>query len=253
MSKPLPKRVTKQVLDCLHDDGVTPPVVRFLSDHFDQYDDHLLMLRQIFILDQLDRDRVGRDAWSQGQLRSKHWLLSELGKFNLSLGTIWIACGWIGTLALMMQCYRPKLRLQMIRSFDIDDRCALLADTLNKPWVLDDWRFKASTLDVCAFGYSDFEYDTVRYDGSVAPLIETPDTIINTSCEHLHDFDDWFSRIPNGRLVILQCSSHESHDGHVNSMQTVYDLAARTRCSRVFFKGTLDCGDYLRHMLIGRK
>jgi hypothetical protein len=221
--------------------------------NFDSYDDHLVMLKQVVAVCQLDTGSVSRDAWSEGQLISKHWLLQQLSGLDRDLGEIWIACGWIGSIALMLDCFRPCLRFSSVRSFDVDDRCADLADALNKRMVLDDWRFKASTADVHELAYDEHLWYTGKSQGRLERMFGTADTVINTSCEHLLDFDLWFGRIPEGKLVVLQCSDHDSYLGHVNNMDSMTELAMRARCRRTIYKGTLDCGPYQRHMLIGVK
>lgn len=253
MTRHVPIKLAKTLLHHLNDDGVTPAVVRFLDTYFDCYVNHLVILKQIFMSEQIDNDRVGRDAWATGQLESKHWLLSTVAGLNLKLGETWIVCGWIGSLALLMDNFKTSISFDRIRSFDIDQRCASLADSLNKRMVLNDWKFKASTMDAYDIYYTDFMWQTEKYNGSTDRVIGTADTIINTSCEHLEDFDTWFDNIPFGKLVVLQCSDHESYDGHVNSMSNMYELSYRAKCRRLLYKGTLDCGEYSRHMLIGVK
>jgi hypothetical protein len=108
-------------------------------------------------------------------------------------------------------------------------------------------------MDAYDLTYTDFMWQTEKYNGTSDRIMGTADTVINTSCEHLEDFDAWFNKIPTGKLLVLQCSSHGSHEGHVNSMTTMYELSAKAKCTRVYFKGTLDCGSYERHMLIGKK
>jgi len=193
------------------------------------------------------------DAFSRGQIDSKIWLINTLMRLDQNLGRIWIMCGWIGSLAYLMFRKKTYLNFTSIRSFDIDPICADLADILNRQEVKQDWAFKASTADVMDLNYDDHFWYTKKSDGSMEREFGSADTIINTSCEHLQDFDSWFARIPDNKLVILQCSNHESYDGHVNSMATIYDLSYRAKFKRLFFKGSLDCGEYQRHMLIGIK
>jgi len=253
MIKSPPRRLIRSLLGHLDQEGLSLPLLRFMLGNFDSYDDHLVMLKQVMAVSQLDTELVGKDAWSEGQLLSKHWLCEQLSNLDKNLGEIWIACGWIGSLALMIDCYRPHLRFKSLRSFDIDSRCADLADALNKRMLLDDWRFKASTADVNDLTYDDHLWLTSRSQNRTERMVGTADTVINTSCEHLADFDFWFGRIPTGKLVVLQCSNHDSYAGHVNHMDSMTELAMRARCRRIMYKGTLDCGPYQRHMLIGVK
>jgi hypothetical protein len=193
------------------------------------------------------------DAFSQGQIDSKVWLINTLVKLDQDLGRIWILCGWIGSLAYLMFRKKEYMNFTSIRSFDIDPVCADLADMLNRQEVKNGWMFKASTADVVDLKYDDHLWLTKKYDGSMERDFGSADTVINTSCEHLEDFDTWFGNIPKGKLVVLQCNNSPDLIGHVNSMSTMYELNARATCSRVYFKGTLDCGSYERYMLIGKK
>jgi hypothetical protein len=193
------------------------------------------------------------DAFSQGQIDSKLWLINTLINLDQDLGKIWIMCGWIGSLGYLMFRKKIYLNFTSIRSFDIDPSCADLADILNRQEVKDGWKFKASTADVMDLLYDDHLWLTKKSDGSMERDFGSADTIINTSCEHLRDFDDWYARIPKGKLVVLQSNNNQDYLGHVGSMNSMYELAARAPCSRVHYKGVLDCGEYERYMLIGRR
>lgn len=129
------------------------------------------------------------DALSLGQIKSKLWLVDHLPS---NLGTVFICAGWYGTLASLM-FERANTKFEKIRSFDIDSKCARIADSMNKPYVMDAWRFKASTLDISVMDYPT-NHTTFRADGSSLDLEEMPDTIINTSCEHIENFTDWYSK-----------------------------------------------------------
>ena len=210
--------------------------------------------RYMAVLDNAASDQIEwTDAFSYGQLNSKLWLISQLENIDMNLGKIWIMCGWIGTLAYLMIRTDNNLKFDHIRSFDIDPYCQTLADTLNRPDVMDGWKFKASTIDVNHLSYDNFFWNTTKFNGEVERMFDSADTVINTSCEHLADFEGWFSKIPDGKLVVLQCNNSPELDGHVNNMDSLYELANRARCKRVYFKGTLDCEVYERYMLIGRK
>ena len=61
------------------------------------------------------------DCFSQGQIKSKMWILQELRKLNLDLGVIFLCAGWYSTLATML--FESKVKVDKIRSFDIDESC----------------------------------------------------------------------------------------------------------------------------------
>lgn len=193
-------------------------------------------------------ETVMTDAFSLGQLKSKLWLIENLPD---NLGTVFICAGWYGTLAsLMFEKCRDKF--DKIRSFDIDKTCAPIADTMNRPWVLDEWQFKASTLDIMNMEYPTV-YTTHRANGTEVELCEMPDTIINTSCEHLEDFTKWYKKIPSSKLVILQANDYHEIDEHVNTYNTLEEFSASAPMSTVLYEGELALPKYTRFMKIGFK
>jgi hypothetical protein len=197
-------------------------------------------------IDQFDID-LG-DCFSWGQLKSKQWLINNLPD---NLGIVFICGGWYGTLAAMMFNQIPK-KFEKIRSFDIDPSCAHIADSINKSSVKVNWKFKASTLDIHNINYPCF-YKTARYDKSLVELTDEPNTIINTSCEHINNFSKWYDKIPSDRLVILQSNNYFDLEEHVNCVENLEEFSAQTPMTAVIYEGELDLGKYKRFMRIGYK
>jgi hypothetical protein len=188
------------------------------------------------------------DAYSVGQLKSKIWLIEKLPS---DLGVVFICAGWYGTLAnLMFDNCREKFT--KIRSFDIDPSCYSIADTINRPWVIDGWQFKASTLDIHDIAYPT-THTTYRANGTSQTLIEEPDTIINTSCEHIKDFDIWYSKIPEGKIVILQSNDFFDVAEHINCVSSLTEFSEQTPLTTVLYQGELPLEKYTRYMRIGVK
>jgi hypothetical protein len=192
------------------------------------------------------------DAFSKGQLDSKNWLLTELRKLNVDLGNVWTLCGWVGTLAYLMANGTHNLVYNHVRSFDIDSRCTPLAEILNKSSVIDNWRFKASTLDVNTINYTNFKFPTFKSNGAVQYIQETANTVINTSCDHM-DKNTWWERIPDNVLVVLQNNNFVEKDEHVNIVRSLEEFERKYPMQTILYKGQLDCGLYTRYMLIGMK
>lgn len=188
------------------------------------------------------------DAFSLGQLKSKLWLIDNLPD---NLGIVFICAGWYGTLASLM-FDRARSKFEKIRSFDIDGSCAAVADTMNRTWVMDGWQFKASTLDILDIDYPT-EHVTYRADGSSLELIEMPDTIINTSCEHIENFAVWYDKIPHGTTVILQSNNFSALEEHVNCVDSIEEFATTAPMDTILYSGELDLPNYRRFMLIGHK
>lgn len=202
------------------------------------------------------------DAFSRGQLRSKKWLIDMVTALEIDLGdTIYVCAGWYGVLSALMF---ERIDVKNIYSFDIDPSTDNPADTLNKEYIMDNMRFKSfvsdvrelkcesQTLPVNHYKYSDattFEKTSTMHE------IAAPTCVINTSCEHIEDFDEWFSSIPKGTLVIMQNNNFVEHDDDtvVNTIGHEDAWSDKLNLSEVIFKGTLNLEKYDRYMVIGRK
>ncbi len=191
------------------------------------------------------------EALSQGQIQSKKWLIEELENLDEDLKTIFVLGGWYGILPAML--FESQLRFEKIRSFDLDPSCAPIADKFNLSYLRDGWKFKASTMDMLKIDYLRSTYSTLRADGSSVELCDIPNTIINTSCEHLEDFSAWWKKIPNEKFIILQSNNNELCRGHVNISRSLIEFEKMAPMIQVLFRGTLQCQGYDRFMLIGRK
>jgi len=188
------------------------------------------------------------DAFSLGQLKSKLWLIEHLPD---NLGTVFICAGWYGTLAALM--FEKAIdKFEKIRSFDIDRSCASVADTMNRPWVMNGWQFKASTLDILDMDFPT-THTTYRSNGTSLELTEMPDTIINTSCEHIKNFAEWYDKIPDGKLVVLQSNNFYEVEEHVNCVDSIDSFKEMASMSTLIYSGELELEKYSRYMLIGKK
>lgn len=192
-----------------------------------------------------------QDCMSRGQIRSKLWLIEELKKKELDLGTVFLCGGWYATLATMI--FENDINVKKIRSFDLDASCWKIAETFNKPWVMKDWQFKSCTQDIHDINYETHVYNVNRSDGSVCELTDSPDTVINTSCEHIDNFKEWYDKIPEGKIVILQTNNYFDLPEHVNCSKSLDDFAEQTHMTEVLYAGELSLEKYSRFMRIGIK
>ena len=188
---------------------------------------------------------------SRGQIKSKLWLIEELKKLDLNLGTIFLCGGWYATLATMI--FENDLDVKKIRSFDLDNNCWKIAEIFNKPWVMKDWQFKSCTQDIHDINYSTHVYNVYRSNGSTCELTDSPDTVINTSCEHIENFKSWYEKIPSGKIVILQTNNYFDLPEHINCSKTIDDFADQTPMTEVLYSGELFLEKYSRFMRIGIK
>lgn len=192
------------------------------------------------------------DAFSKGQIESKLWLLNTLKETQIhNLGLVYLLAGWYGLLGHMLLS-DDKIHCK-IRSFDIDKDCARIAESFNRQYVLNNWQFKATTKDIHDIDYTSHKYKTLRANGTEVELHEVPDTIINTSCEHIANFDDWYEKIPKGKLLILQSNNYYELPEHVNCSSNLNDFKDSCLMNELIYSGTLSTEKYDRFMLIGRK
>jgi hypothetical protein len=144
---------------------------------------------------------------------------------------------------------------------DEDLRKLILEDNTWKLWIvlnryLDTqfiWAFKSSTQDILDINYNQHTYSVKRSDDTICELIDSPDTIINTSCEHIQDFSKWYNCIPNGKLVILQSNDYFEIDEHVNCSKSISQFSKSCPMRETLFEGELFLPKYTRFMKIGYK
>jgi hypothetical protein len=189
------------------------------------------------------------DCLSRGQLRSKIWLTNELKKIGIDLGVVFLCAGWYGTLATML--FESKLSIEKIRSFDIDESTETIAEIFNKPYVINGWKFKSVVQDIHDINFEEHSYVVSKDNGELEVLWDIPDTIINTSCEHIENFEVWYSKIPSGKFVVMQCNNYKEIDEHVNTHDTLESFAKQTPLEVELYSGELQLEKYKRFMRIG--
>ena len=201
----------------------------------------------------INNTEYDKDCFSRGQLQSKQWLVNELTKCDVELGTVFLCAGWYATLATML--FESDIKVDKVRSFDIDPSCIDIAETFNKPWFMETWRFKSITQDIM-----DIDYDTHKWQSwsnannrMSRPITDTTDTIINTSCEHISDFAEWYAKIPADKLLVIQSNNFFQVKEHVNCVNNIEEFKAHAPMSEVLYSGELELPKYRRFMLIGYK
>lgn len=175
-------------------------------------------------------------ALNHNQTASKTWLLEHL---HASLGgafdEVWVLGAWYGVLGAML-LDDARFEIGRLLSVDIEPACATVAESLNATPAASG-RFEALSADM---------YDLDYAAGA-------PDLVINTSCEHLERFAEWYARIPPGTAVVLQSNDFFDCDYHVNCVPDLAALAAQAPMAERRFEGSLETKNYLRFMVIGRK
>jgi hypothetical protein len=166
-----------------------------------------------------------RDMFSSGQIKSKEWAVEELQKLDFGIHSAAIMGCWYGTLGLMLKNAFPKLFLELV---DIDPRC----EKFNEKIFYDIPYVNLHTMDM---------YD---WQG-------TEDLIINTSCEHIPDLQDWLLFMPEGTMVLLQSNNYLTGNGHINCVNSVEEFIAQSDLRNILYSGELVMPMYTRYMIIG--
>ncbi len=197
------------------------------------------------------------DSLSRSQIQSKRWAIEEAYKiFGANLEYVHIICGWYGLLGMLMLKSNLFPKLQ-VRSYDIDPTCYPIAEKLHKPWIQDKLRFRAFIVDALTL-----DYGHRKWPGIVSPLParnsgkvfrEPISLLVNTSCEHLPDFKNWFKRLLPGTPVLLQSNNGFQEKEHINCVENIEAFKEMAPLTTVDYEGALDCGVFTRFMLIGKK
>ena len=137
-------------------------------------------------------------------------------------------------------------------NFEKDFLSVQISEDLNRKFVKDNWKFKATLKDILELNYQQAQFDTLKANGKAQTLIVSPDTIINTSCEHIHSFSKWWKKLPPKKLIILQSNNFFQHEDHVNCVSSLEQFKKQAPMDRLY-EGELDLKTYKRFMLIGQK
>ena len=169
------------------------------------------------------------DAFWQGQLKSKEWLITNLRRNINKFVSIDIHGGWVGVLASMI--FQSDIHVTSIRSIDIDPTCEPIANMMNKKEEMVG-KFRAVTADMC----------DIRSDA---------DVVINTSCEHItqDQYDLWLSGMPYNSLLVLQSNDYDIPE-HVRTASSLEEFKQQCHI-KVLWAGQLELPLYNRFMVIG--
>lgn len=194
-------------------------------------------------------DLINENFLSEGQIKSKRWLVAEAERLALNLGVIYLTPGWYGLLANFIA--EAPIKYSHIRSFDLDQNSVEISDLLNRDLLIDGWKFKASCKDIFDINYTEHFYNTLK-KGESCQISDSPDTIINTACEHI-DYMKWLALIPEGKLIILQNNNFHDCVEHTHCVESIEEFTKNCNLKTIHYSGVLKLQKYDRFMLIGRK
>ena len=192
---------------------------------------------------------IPADVFVDAQIASKLWLCRELenalkrGSFTgQGALVLHVYAGWCGILPFLIFS-RENIEVRRIELTDIDPEAVAISLQINERWR-SAGKYVAYCRDV-----------NDRIPQKVA-FGETPDILINTSCEHFHR-NDWWQYIQGGTLMVLQGTDMESWD-HVTRFESLSTFRRSfTPWEKILFEGQLDfCYanlSFSRFMVIGTK
>jgi hypothetical protein len=179
-------------------------------------------------------------ALNRNQVTSKLWLADSLhASAGPAFGTVTVLGGWFGVLGAILLSDR-RLTIGRVVSVDFDPRCAAVAESLNATHVRAG-RFTTRTADMRTMDYAQSGTSSL------------PDVLVNTSCEHVQGFADWYARVPADCLLVLQSNDYYAVADHVNCVADLEAFRAQAPMREELFGGVQPHKKYRRFMLIGRK
>lgn len=225
-------------------------IIRCLK-HFHPYLDEDVFKNFISLLKNITPAQASR-FFSKGQIESKEWITNELNNSQIKdLGTVYILGGWYGLLPNIMN---KKYNGTVTRfwSFDLDDTVSTKADLFNNNFRVNNWFFKSVIKDMFSLNYKKDNFVVFDKNNFEETIQSQPDTIINTSCEHI-DLKSWLELVPVGPLLILQSNNKFDEPEHISCHKTLVEFKEQLNLSKVLFSGKLKLPDYTRFMIIGYK
>jgi len=178
-----------------------------------------------------DDPRRTLDAFWQGQVNSKLWLIENIKPFIDKPVTVDIHGGWVGVLASLM--FQSDIICKKIRSIDIDPSCEPIATMMNKGEEMVG-KFEAATANMCDF-------------------VTTADVIINTSCEHItqEEYNYWLRGISKNSLLVLQSNNYLIPE-HIRPAESLCEFKTQCGNLNILWSGDLELPLYTRFMIIAR-
>ena len=177
------------------------------------------------------------DSLNSSQLQSKLWLIEELNWLEIKPTNVCLIAGWYAqyVVPLLLDTF-PSI--QLIENFEIDKDIREMTYRFNK-------RFK-----------DEDKYRVVIKNIMFKELSKEQDfdLVINCACEHM--FPMWKFREINEEqdpVYVLQSSDDDTHDDHINCVQSADELIEQARIVDVLYSGSIKLHNgTTRFMVIGQ-
>lgn len=167
--------------------------------------------------EQPDRMADFANSFSRTQYDSKVWLMEHLIPLLPENPRVMIIGGWYGTylIPLLLSHKRPDIIV-------FNDRDQFCVDVVRHTFG-NDVRMHFNTMDA---------------NKNKAHLTRYPmDVVINTSCEHMDNMDDYYN-INRKCLYAFQTASNDDDPGHINTSQTTDEFIEKSKISTVLYRGS---------------
>ena len=177
------------------------------------------------------------DSLNSSQLQSKLWLIEELNRIEIKATNVCLIAGWYAqyVVPLLLDTFSS---IQLIENFEIDKDIREMTYRFNK-------RFK-----------DEDKYRVVIKNIMFKELSKEQDfdLVINCACEHM--FPMWKFREINEEqdpVYVLQSSDDDTHDDHINCVQSTDELIEQARIVDVLYSGSIKLHNgTTRFMVIGQ-
>ena len=192
-----------------------------------------MILNELYALDESSGYSL-QGSFTHDLTTSKVWLMQELAKIKPNITTVYILGSWYGNLSLYMTL-DPIVKVKQI--VNVENNREMLEQSQK---MLD--LVGADNVEYMLKDANNLNYHQLGMDGAV----------INCSLTDM-DGTRWFSRIPDGTLVVMQARDHDP--GY--QFHSTDDILKKFPLSQVLYSGSLRLKDpethYRRFMVIGRK
>ena len=177
------------------------------------------------------------DSLNSSQLQSKLWLIEELNCLEIKPTNVCLIAGWYAqyVVPLLLDTFSS---IQLIENFEIDKDIREMTYRFNK-------RFK-----------DEDKYRVVIKNIMFKELSKEQDfdLVINCACEHM--FPMWKFREINEEqdpVYVLQSSDDDTHEDHINCIQSADELIEQARILDVIYSGSIKLHNgTTRFMVIGQ-
>ena len=177
------------------------------------------------------------DSLNSSQLQSKLWLIEELNWLEIKPTNVCLIAGWYAqyVVPLLLDTFSS---IQLIENFEIDKDIREMTYRFNKRFKDED-KYRVVIKNIM-FKELGREHDF--------------DLVINCACEHM--FPMWKFREINEEqdpVYVLQSSDDDTHDDHINCVQSTDELIEQARIVDVLYSGSIKLHNgTTRFMVIGQ-